>query len=272
MIVGIFSDTNKIKSPLTRFLLQIVIVSLYILINDTFISSIKIDSFDHLLQNNIFVAFLFTSFCLLILINGANFIDGLNLQCSGYFFIILITLLFLFFKFNLAINIYIVSTLLITLSVFIIFNFFSKSFLGDNGSYVLAFIIGTFCINFINTNENISPYYLALLFWYPAFENFFSIIRRYYFNRSKIEVADNYHFHHFLFLLVKEKFQKIDNRYLSSITGCLINIFNLLVFFTASYFIHDSLILIFLIMFSIMTYISIYYILYKKFKNKTYAR
>ena len=36
-----------------------------------------------------FISFIFTSFCLMVLINGSNFIDGLNGLFLGYFLIIL---------------------------------------------------------------------------------------------------------------------------------------------------------------------------------------
>ena len=35
-----------------------------------------------------FFGIIFTASCLLVLINGANFIDGLNGLCSGYFFLV----------------------------------------------------------------------------------------------------------------------------------------------------------------------------------------
>ena len=66
------------------------------------------------------------------------------------------------------------------LTIILLFNFFGKSFLGDSGTYSLAFLIGALCIKFIYDNpQTVSPYFIALILWYPAIENlFFSIIRR----------------------------------------------------------------------------------------------
>ena len=44
-----------------------------------------------------FISFFFTAFCLMVLINGSNFIDGLNGLLLGYFLIIILIL----FKLNL---------------------------------------------------------------------------------------------------------------------------------------------------------------------------
>ena len=65
---------------------------------------------------------------------------------------------------------------LTSLIVFFVFNFFSRSFLGDGGSYLIAAFTGILLINFVNNLPNlISPYYIILLLWYPAFENLFTI-------------------------------------------------------------------------------------------------
>jgi UDP-N-acetylmuramyl pentapeptide phosphotransferase/UDP-N-acetylglucosamine-1-phosphate transferase len=50
--------------------------------------------------------------------------------------------------------------------------------MGDSGSYLIAIIIGIYLIKFYELNILISPYYIALLLWYPAFENLFSLVRR----------------------------------------------------------------------------------------------
>ena len=64
------------------------------------------------------------------------------------------------------------------MSVFVLFNFLEKNFLGDGGVYGLSFFIGFIIIQLSFFDEKISPYFLANLLWYPAFENLFSIIRR----------------------------------------------------------------------------------------------
>ena len=61
------------------------------------------------LINNKYINLLFVVFCLLILINGSNFIDGLNGLLIGYYLAISIILIkigyFDFLKFDLELNI-----------------------------------------------------------------------------------------------------------------------------------------------------------------------
>ena len=92
--VGILSDLNILKSPYKRFILQVTIILLLTFLSKNFISSIRIPTIDHLLTYVIFKYF-FVVFCFLILINGSNFIDGVNTLLIGYFLsvILIVTIL-----------------------------------------------------------------------------------------------------------------------------------------------------------------------------------
>ena len=69
----------------------------------------------------------------------------------------------------------------------------------------LGFLIGTGSIKFIYDNPQIvSPYFIALILWYPAIENLFSIIRR-AFSKKNLSSADNLHLHHLIYQFLKKK-------------------------------------------------------------------
>ena len=53
----------------------------------------KISFLDYFLKYKVF-ALLFSCFCLLILINGTNFIDGINTLVCGYYILIILTVLY----------------------------------------------------------------------------------------------------------------------------------------------------------------------------------
>ena len=89
---------NFLNNPLKRILTQILLVSLFVISEQIFIRSLSIDIFDKLMQINI-INIIFTTFCFLILINGANFIDGLNALASGYFLLVSISLIFLLIRY-----------------------------------------------------------------------------------------------------------------------------------------------------------------------------
>jgi len=158
-----------------------------------------------------------------------------------------------------------IKILSVVLLVFLIFNIFSKSFLGDSGSYVLSFFSGVFLIELFNENSFISPYYIAILLWYPAFENFFTLTRRLIFEKSKIKVADNLHLHHLIFLFFKKK--NINVKILNTLTGLTINLFNILIFISANKFIYETKKLILILLISIILYLASYFLLKRNLKE-----
>ena len=197
------SDISYLKSAKLRLFLQLVFLFFFINYNDISISSIRFLPFDLLLDNQIFNIF-FTVLCMLILINGTNFIDGCNTLVIGYFLIVGIILLnmnLLDDFFQLKQMLYYFFSLLF--SVYIL-NFFQKLFLGDSGVYIISFLFGIILLDIYKYNSNISPYFICILLWYPAFEVFFSIIRKLNFKTSVIE-PDTNHFHQLLYFYLNKK-------------------------------------------------------------------
>ncbi len=260
-LLGLLSDTNKLSSPKVRFYIQILIVIIYLILNETYINEIKIYYVDnHILKFFLFKV-IFTLFCLLVLINGSNFIDGVNTLNSGYYFIVFLNILFISQNDFIFLETYNLKILLIVLSVFLLSNIFSKSFLGDSGSYILSFYAGVFLIDLFNQNSYISPYYIVILLWYPAFENLFTLTRRLIFEKNKIKVADNLHLHHLLFKYLNKKF---NNNMVNTYSGLIINSFNFITIFIANNYIYETKKLVFILAISILIYLVTYFYLKKK--------
>jgi len=260
-LIGLLSDINYLKSPFKRILFQLFFIFLFIYINEIYVETIRLDIIDQLFQNIIF-KIIFTSFCLLVLINGSNFIDGLNTILIGYYIILSVICILLIKKFGLHhTNFQNFVIILSTLCALFIFNFFGKLFSGDGGAYLISFIIGIFLINLVGFSEQISPYFVACLLWYPAYENLFSIFRKIILKKSIIK-PDNRHLHHLIFLYLKNKI-KLKNSLLNSISGISVNIFNMIIFYNAYQNISQTKNLIFLICMSVIVYNLIYWKLNK---------
>ncbi len=264
-LIGISSDINKLRSPILRLALQTLSIFLVIQITEIYVLNTRLDYLDFLLNEYPLLSLAFTIFCLLVFVNGSNFIDGVNCLASGYFLtiiLILITHLNNIESSELTILSYDLKIISIFLFVFIIFNIFSKSFLGDSGSYFISLTVGLFCIkiSFILQNT-MSPFFIALLFWYPAFENLFSILRRKFYQGKNVKYADNLHLHHLLFNVLK---QKIDKKFSNPLTGILISLVNFIFLIIGLNYLNNSLILIFLIIMKSIIYLSLYIFLRKK--------
>ena len=262
--IGLFSDTKKLNSPKLRLLLQIVVIFLFINILKISIKDTRIDILNFLINDYEIFSIFFTTFCFLIIINGSNFIDGANTLTVGYYISVLLALINIELNQSYLLDLLIEKQFLILLLAILIFNFFNKIFLGDNGAYLIGFLFSYLLIDIHMSNLLISPYIIVLLLWYPGFENLFSILRKYKFKKSPIE-PDVEHFHQLFFFYLKKK-NFFNKKYLSTATGMFINFYNLIIFLIASQNPSNSKFQIFLIFVSVLFYVIFYYKLmnYKK--------
>ena len=263
--LGLFSDLNKIISPNKRLLLQVIIVLFLIIFTNLEINSTRVIILDRFLENNIFNIF-FVCFCVLVLINGTNFIDGLNGLSLGYYFIVTIALLNNNFYYSNLLQGNELLYLSCYLFIFLILNQSNLFFIGDSGSYSLGMIFSFLLINIYTVNSNISPFYIILLVWYPCFELLFSIVRKFNINFSPAK-PDIGHLHQLIYNLIKNKFNfsKLKSNNISSI---LILLFNSCSIFLGSLDIYNTQNQIILIIMNILFYTAAYKQL-ANYKNKT---
>ena len=204
----------------------------------------------------------------MILINGSNFIDGLNGLLLGYFLLIL----FILYKLNLLTILgfsdqYLYNFFIILIFIFVL-NFINQLFLGDGGAYSLSFLFGFVLIYIYNSTELITPYFIILLLWYPCFENLFSIIRKVSTKKNPLE-PDNNHLHQFIFIYLKNKFN-LKSIYSNTSASLLINFYNFFIFFWASNNPNLTVLQIYLIVFNIIIYLSVYFYLKKLIFKKSF--
>ena len=263
-VIGFISDINFLSSPKLRLLIQSVLIIIFVFLLDIKIHQTKFVLLDNLLEN-IYFKYFFSAFCLLILINGSNFIDGLNGLMLGYFSSIIFIIFNLDFFNYLEMEKNLIINLIIILIYLFILNINTKLFMGDSGAYVLGLICGYFLIKIYEVNQEISPYFIILLLWYPCFENLFSIVRKFSLKRSPIN-ADNNHFHQLVFFYIKKKIvsKKLNP---NNISSYLIILYNLFIFAIGSNDPNNTQLQIILVIFNITIYLLIYFKLFT-FKNK----
>ena len=94
LTLGLLSDRNLLPNPRIRLVLQIIILLFLINFENLNINTLSNDFIDNLLKNNYFNIIL-TLFCFATLLNGSNFLDGLNGLLSGYYLIVIMSLFIL---------------------------------------------------------------------------------------------------------------------------------------------------------------------------------
>ena len=267
--IGLLSDKNILPSPRIRIILQIIVLFFLVFYSELQIENLENFYLNNFLKNNLINLF-FTVFCFAILINGSNFIDGLNGLLSGYFLLALLSIIYVCYI-NEEISFIYKHELLIIFSsllIFFVFNILGKVYLGDAGSYLLAIFIGFYLIEFVHSNSYIyiSPYYVASILWYPSFENLFSISRR-MLKKNNVSSPDNKHLHQCIFLFIKSK-RLFDDKYLNSASSIIILIYNIPTFVLSSFMATYSQGLVFIILINIFFYILIYNFVSNKIKMK----
>jgi len=259
-LIGISSDTKFISSPAKRLIIQTLLTIFFVYLLDLYVSETRVYFIDALLVNFYFGIFFF-SFCLIILMYGSNFIDGLNGLVLGYYLIVLIILYNLGLLDYLDIDKNLIDFFLYLVIVLLIFNLFNLFYLGDSGAYLLSTFVGSILIIIYNQNQTFSPFFVVLLLWYPCFENLFSIIRKFKFKKSPIH-ADSNHLHQLIFYSFKKKF-KTSNIISNNCSSLMINLYNLVILSLGSLNIFNTQFLIFLIMLNIIIYTIIYIKLFR---------
>ena len=230
-LIGFFSDRKILVSPNKRLLIQCDLILSFVVIFDIRIISSRIDLFDIILDYKIFAIF-FSAFCLLILINGSNFINGLNgllISCSIF---ILYTLVNLNLIDNSIISDQSINLLTLILSLILLLNLFNILMLGDSGAYLLGFFIGFIIIRSHMINPDISPYFFISLIWYPCFENLFSILRKLNRQFSPLK-PDSKHLHQLVFFFLTKKCN-LKLILLNNLSSAIILFFNFLIIYIST--------------------------------------
>lgn len=253
--IGFFSDLKFFKSAVLRFFLQILVLIYFIVMTNTAIPLSNIYIFDLFLSNE-FANRLFTIFCLMILINGNNFIDGINTLLIGNSLVVCFFLMFFFTE-----EISYTSTLfnyLIIILFLLFLNFRGTIILGDAGSYLLAFVLGTFLIDLAKNNQEFSPFFIISLIWYPCYELLFSILRRLRSN-TKTYKPDTEHLHQLFYLFFINN--RIKNQRSHLLVSIIINGYCLLSFILNYILGYKNITVIIFLIVNISIYMFFYYFL-----------
>ena len=173
-------------------------ICVFIFINDFSWPRLSFIGSDFLYKNPFLIKVIF-ALVIATVVNGVNFIDGMNgLAC----FSITIPFLCLFMlaqRVDDMIFVHLSLLLLGLLSIFILFNFpFAKIFLGDSGAYLLGYLLITMLIIFYGRHPELSNWGAVVMVFYFAFEVIFSFFRKIIEKQSPLH-PDSKHLHLILY-------------------------------------------------------------------------
>ena len=192
--IGLFDDKYNL-SPNYKFLFLFIVIFLALNFDDNLIiTTVKISFFDKTIYLKEFST-LFTCFCFLIFLNAFNMFDGINLQASIYSTIILTFITIIY------VNSLFIKILLIFLICYSFLNYKNKSFLGDNGSLLIAFLIGYIFIKLYNNDKIIFVDEVFIYMMIPGLDLIRLVFKR-IINKKNPLRGDRNHLHH----LISSKF------------------------------------------------------------------
>ena len=201
-IIGFVDDTHNLKVN-EKIVLQVCLIIFFIILKNFNLN--QIGNYEYFtLELNSF-AIPFTLISIIILINSANYFDGLD-GTLCFLMISIIGILF-FLTDNENTRLFLI-TILIPLIFFLLFNFakisLPKLFLGNSGSLLLGFILA-FTLIYVENNNEIHPILIAWSIAIFVYE-FLSINLIRYNNKKKIFKPGLDHFHHLLLKRYKSLF------------------------------------------------------------------
>ncbi len=188
-ILGLVDDVKGVSAKL-KFIIQILAGSLFFIWNN----NNGVMYFNNIFLTNIILIIL-SAFWFALIVNGINFIDGLDGLGAGVSIILALALYVISYLSGIPYIGYIALALIGSLVGFIIFNFYpAKIFMGDTGS---LFIGGIFSMSVILlVYHSMDKWFcFVILFTYPIIDVLLSIIRR-YLRKQSIFSPDNRHIHH----------------------------------------------------------------------------
>ncbi len=258
-LVGFIEDIFNFFSAMVRFLLLLFLVGIFIYFNDLNLLEVDNSFINNFLLENIFISYSFTIICLILLINGFNFIDGANGLMLGYAILSLITLYFFSRHENYDLVILLYSIFIPLLILFLANLSFGQVLSGDGGSYLMGFFIGSLCI-ILAKNYYINSFAIACLLFYPVAEVTFSFLRRIFVGKNPLK-PDGAHLHQLIFNLLIAKFKLTNHNTINSATSLVILSFISLINLTIILYynkINFALLYLFLNIFYFFTYLLIF--------------
>lgn len=198
-VLGFLDDKFNI-SPLKKFFLLIFLI--FILCENDSLTIINRFSF-HILNEEIYfsqLSLIFSICCYVFLIIALNMYDGINLQSSIFYLTNFILMMFYMGQLNI-----ILISIIVGILFFSYLNFKNKAFLGDNGVFILSFLIAYIFVKLFNNTNLFKSSDIALFLFLPVIDALRVMFERQFINNKPIFYADKLHFHHKLLRRYKYK-------------------------------------------------------------------
>lgn len=198
-ILGLLEDTTKKISASYRLLAAFFSAFLACYFLNVWLTNIQFMNMDFLLKIVPISVFL-TCFSVAGVTHSINLIDGFHGIASMIGILILSAIVYVAFKVSdITIVMLGISVIGAILGFFVLNYPRGLIFLGDSGAYLIGFWISLLSLLLVSRHEEVSYWFPLLLCFYPIFETFFTIFRRYFVKKTSPGLPDALHLHQLIF-------------------------------------------------------------------------
>ena len=265
-ILGFWEDITQSVSPNIRLLGSFLSTVLLLLNFELLINDLGIREINDLL-NFYYISFVFTTLCVIYLIQSFNIIDGLNGLCLLTSIIVFVSVSIIAFKLNDFDTLYFTVFFISILLGVLVFNFpFGKIFIGDSGAYIIGLLVSLSVLTLYKNNSQLSPYVIAQVLIYPSYELLRSYLRRLFTKSSRVFRPDTLHLHSILYKLNCANFS-YNSQTINSITSSKIVCFQIINAYYLTLFYDNEKIIVFGIIVFVIIYEIFYYSISKTLKK-----
>lgn len=220
-IGGLGEDLGFDVSPKKRLLLSFLSALTAGLSLGVWIPYVGLSGIDFLLTNFVFAA-VFTMLISGGISHSLNLIDGLNGLALGVSIAMGLGLIAISYLYQDWDMLRFLSVFVAALAGLFVVNFpFGKLFLGDAGAYSLGHLLTWSGIVLLNRHEDLAPFSLFLVFFWPVADMLFAITRR-RLTGKRIDQPDRLHFHQLVMRALEMKFLDKSKRHISNPLATLI--------------------------------------------------
>jgi len=193
---GLMEDITAKISPKERMVATLGSIVVLFFMGDISINFLGFDWVDYYLSNNLILSLLFTMLVVGGAVNSINIIDGYNGLMPGYSILVLLAIAYVANILGDGLVLQLSLILSASLTGFFVLNFpFGKIFMGDGGAYFVGFMMASIGLMLGIRNEEVSHWFVLLLFIYPLYETVFSIYRKKIVRGTLPSQPDGYHLH-----------------------------------------------------------------------------
>jgi len=193
---GLIEDITAKISPTKRMVATLISIVALFFMGDISINFLGFDWVDYYLSNNLIFSLLFTMLVVGGVVNSINIIDGYNGLMPGYSILVLLAIAYVANILGDGLVLQLSLILSASLTGFFVLNFpFGKIFMGDGGAYFVGFMMAVIGLMLGTRNEEVSHWFVLLLFIYPLYETMFSIYRKKIVRGTSPSQPDGYHLH-----------------------------------------------------------------------------